>query len=266
MPFATHLDGQIEYLVEGSGPPLLLLHGVGGDASQWFENGYVGALSDRFTVIAANSRGYGNSTPVTELEHLPYRLYRDDFVAVMDDYGADQFSVFGYSRGGVLAMAIAMEYPERVTAVIAGASNFGRSAEYQQHRIARANRARRRPIYHPRRLAGIVKRRLRPPPPSSSRWAPVLRKHGIPSWEGWDRYIKPVADLDRAAERITMPALLFQGDMDSTFDVAETAALADRLSHGQLEVIVGADHGVNRRPDIVLPLITPFLLDHAASS
>lgn len=263
MPFATHGHGQIEYFVEGSGPPVLLLHGAGNDARQWYNNGYIDALAPHFTLVAANSRGYGNSTAVTKLEHLPYRLYRDDFIAVMDDYGADQFAIFGYSRGGILALAIAMEQPERVTAVIAGAANLGRSAPYQRSGITTANRARSRPIYHPRRLAGIVKRRLRPPPPSSSRWAPVLREHGIPPWEGWDRYIKPVADMDRAEERITMPVLLFQGDLDTTFDVAETAALAARLSRGQLEVIAGADHGLNHHPELVLPLITPFLLEHA---
>lgn len=264
MPFATHLDAQIEYFVEGEGPPLLLLHGVGGDASQWFTNGYVAGLQDRFTLIAPNSRGYGKSTPVTKLEHLPYRLYRDDFIAVMDHYGADRFAVFGYSRGGVLAMAIAMEQPDRVAAVIAGASNLGRSVEYRESGIARANRSRSRPIYHPRRLAGIVKRRLRPPPPSSSRWAPVMKAHGIPKWEGWDRYIKPLADLERAETTLTMPTLLFQGDQDPTFELSETVALAERLRRGQIEIVPGANHGLNRRSDLVLPLITPFLLQHAA--
>ena len=44
-----------------------------------------------------------------------------------------------------------------------------------------------------------------------------MRAHGIPSWEGFDRYIKPIADIDRAVERMTMPTLLFQGDQDEAF-------------------------------------------------
>ncbi len=263
MPFATHLDGQIEYFVEGTGPHLLILHGVGNDGRQWWNNGYVQALSPHFTVVVANSRGYGNSTPVTKLEHLPYRLYRDDFLAVMDDIGADRFAVFGYSRGGVLALALATEYPERVTALVAGAANLSRSRRYQQA-AAGAARARTRPIYHPRRLAGIVKRRLRPPPPPASRWAPVLKEHGIPQSEGWTRYIQPVADPDRAEACLTMPALLFQGDRDGAFDLADTIALAERLKQGRMEVVVGADHSLNRQSERVLPLITPFLLEHAA--
>lgn len=264
MPFATHLDGQIEYFVEGEGPHLLLLHGVGNDGRQWWTNGYVEALSPHFTLVAPNSRGYGNSTPVTKLEHLPYQLYRDDFLAVMDDVGAERFAVLGYSRGGVLAMTLAMEYPERVTALIAGAANLSRSRSYQRSASDPTEPPRVRPIYHPRRLAGIVKRRLRPPPPSSSRWTPVLKQHGIPSYEGWDRYIKPLADPERAEERLTMPTLLFQGDNDRAFDLAETIRLAERLRHGQMEVVVDADHGLNRQPERVLPLIKPFLLQHAA--
>lgn len=61
-----------------------------------------------------------------------------------------------------------------------------------------------------------------------------------------------------------MPALLFQGDRDRAFDLADTIALADRLKQGRMEVVVGADHSLNRQPERVLPLITPFLLEHAA--
>lgn len=180
MPFATHLDGQIEYFVEGVGPHLLILHGVGNDGRQWWNNDYVQALSPHFTVVVANSRGYGNSTPVTTLEHLPYQLYRDDFLAVMDDVGADRFAVFGYSRGGVLALALATEYPQRVTALVAGAANLSRSRRYRQS-AAGAARARTRPIYHPRRLAGIVKRRLPPHHRPSPTGLPCSRSTASPS-------------------------------------------------------------------------------------
>lgn len=265
MPFASHLDGQIEYFVEGSGPPLLLLHGVANDAQgMWFQRGYVDALSPHFTLIAVNSRGYGNSTPVTTVEHLHYRLYRDDFLAVLDDLGLEQAAVMGYSRGGVLAMFLAMEYPERVSALAIGAANLHEESGRRGFGTATPWRDP-RPKLHPRRVAGAIRRRirqrLRPTPPSDpmSRWTPILREHGITFPEAWERFIRPLADSERAVERLTMPALFFQGDLDTQFDVNETRALVERLAQGELVVVPGATHDLISRPERVLPIVTPFL-------
>jgi 3-oxoadipate enol-lactonase len=266
MPFATHLDGQIEYFVEGSGPPLVLLHGVANTAAMWTTIGYMDTLRQHFTTIAINSRGYGNSTPVTKREHLPYTLYRDDFLAVLDDAGVDQATVMGYSRGGVLAMAVAMEHPERVSALVVGGANLSpeRSA------MPWVRQAQRPPIYNPRRIAGGIRFRLRrllgrqQPAPvgigSVSRWAPVLRELGIPHSEAWKLFIGPVADIDRAVQRLTMPALFFQGELDALFPVEQTRMLVDRLPDAELAVIPGVGHDLIGKSELVLPVIEPFLL------
>jgi len=264
VPFATHLDGRIEYFVRGSGPPLMLVGGVGDTADLWEDHGYVDALSPHFTTIAVNPRGYGGSSPITELEHLPYALYRDDLHAVIDDFGAEQVAVMGYSRGGILSTALATEYPGRVSALVVGGANLGRSLTYREDAVAQAARTGGRPWYHPRRVAGRIRRRLQPGRyASASRWRPVLEQHGIPMHEAWDRYIRPVADIDRAVERLSMPVLFFQGDQDLTFDLGETRALVERLQDGHLEVIANANHEVIHEPERVLSVVTPFLLQSA---
>lgn len=116
MPFVTHLDGEIEYFVRGSGPPLMLVAGVGDTAEMWDDHGYVDAFSPHFTTIAVNPRGYGGSSPIAELKHLAYALYRDELHAVIDDIGSERGTVMGSSRGWILSTALATEYPERVSA------------------------------------------------------------------------------------------------------------------------------------------------------
>ena len=264
MPFATHLDGKIEYFVEGNGPPLMLVAGVGDTAELWTDHGYVAALSPHFTTIAVNPRGYGGSSPITELEHLPYQLYRDDLHAVIDDVGSEQVSVMGYSRGGILSTALAAEYPERVSALVVGGANLSRSLNHRTDNVARAAQAAGRPWFHPRRIAGRVRRKLQPGRyASASRWRPVLRKYGIPQHEAWERYIRPIADVDRAVERLTMPALFFQGEQDRTFDLEETRTFVERLEQGELEVVADANHELIHEPERVLPFVAPFLLKHA---
>jgi pimeloyl-ACP methyl ester carboxylesterase len=256
MPFATHLDGQIEYFVEGDGPPLLLVHGTGGGARGWYNRGYVGALSQHFSTIAPNSRGYGDSSPVSKLEHLSWALYRDELLAVLDDLGVAQAAVFGYSRGGRLAATLAMEYPERVSALVIGGANLQPNSAFPFRQS--------RPRLHPRRLAGVLKRHTRRQFRGRSGpdtiWRAVLDEHGMSQEEAERIHIDPLLDIERAVKQMTMPALFFQGERDAMFAVDDTARLVDRLDQAELEVIPGAGHEVFQHLDLVLPVVEPFLL------
>jgi pimeloyl-ACP methyl ester carboxylesterase len=276
MPFVNVPDGRIEYFVEGSGPPLLLIHGVGNDArSCWYDRGYIDVLSQHFTTVAASARGYGQSSPVTKIEHMPYALYRDDFLAVMDDFGADEFSLLGYSRGGVLGMMLAMEHPERVSTLVAGGANLEMESYYR--RISRP--ADQRPRTHPRRIAGAIKRRLvarlRPPIDSNpeggrsrsgSPWRPLLPELGMTMYDAWARWIDPLCDTERAIERLTMPTLLWQGEQDALFSADVSRAMVARMDNAELQLIPGIGHDVIGRADLVLPVVEPFLLKHAGLS
>ena len=93
-----------------------------------------------------------------------------------------------------------------------------------------------------------------------SRWQPVLQREGISYREAWDRFIRPVSDIDRVTERLTMPTLFFQGDQDAMFDVGETVSLVSRLQQAELEVIPGGTHDLVSQSGQVLPAIMPFLL------
>jgi len=260
MPFATHLDGQIEYFVEGDGPPLLLIHGTASDArGMWFDRGYVSALSQNFTTIAVNGRGYGGSSGVTKLEHLSWALYRDELLAVLDQLGVSQAAAFGYSRGGRLAAILAMEYPERISALVMGGANLQPNSAFPFRRLSDS----RSPL-HPRRLAGVLKRRILRQSRSQSGpdtiWGPVLKEYGMSQQEAERIHIDPFLDIERAVHQITMPTLLFQGERDAMFALEDSARLVDRLDRAELTVIPGAGHDVIRRPDLVLPVVEPFLL------
>ena len=50
MPFASNRGQRIHYTVDGSGPLVVLQHGLLMDAASWRESGFVGALADRFCV------------------------------------------------------------------------------------------------------------------------------------------------------------------------------------------------------------------------
>jgi haloacetate dehalogenase len=99
----------------GSGPPLLLLHGHPQTHAMW--HAVAPRLANEFTVVAADLRGYGESSkPPTAPDHEPYskRAMARDQVAVMEALGFEQFNVCGHDRGGRCAYRLALDHSERV--------------------------------------------------------------------------------------------------------------------------------------------------------
>lgn len=101
--------------VGGSGPPLLLLHGFPQTHVIWHK--IAPALAERFTVVAADLRGYGDSgKPPSNVTHMPHskRAMAQDQVEVMRELGFRRFCVAGHDRGGRVAHRMALDHPERV--------------------------------------------------------------------------------------------------------------------------------------------------------
>jgi haloacetate dehalogenase len=99
----------------GSGPPLLLLHGHPQTHMMWYK--IAPRLAQDFTVVAADLRGYGDSSkPPTTPDHAPYskRAMARDQVALMRHLGFERFLVAGHDRGARCAYRLALDHPERV--------------------------------------------------------------------------------------------------------------------------------------------------------
>src|SRR3712207_1133242 len=102
----------------GSGPPVLLLHGHPQTHVMWHR--IAPHLAERFTVVCADLRGYGDSgKPPTDAEHRPYskRAMAQDQVEVMQALGFERFAVVGHDRGGRCAYRMALDHPESISGV-----------------------------------------------------------------------------------------------------------------------------------------------------
>jgi haloacetate dehalogenase len=108
--------GSVHARVGGSGPPLLLLHGYPETHLMW--HSVAPGLAERFTVVAADLPGYGDSflPPVSE-DHSSHskRALASDLVAAMAALGHSAFAVAGHDRGGRVAYRMALDHPETVT-------------------------------------------------------------------------------------------------------------------------------------------------------
>ena len=107
--------GGIAWREAGQGPPVLLIHGVGLNADAWEPQ--IVILSARRRVIAIDMPGHGNS------DLLPDGAGLGDFVAAIagfiDALGLSPIPVIGHSMGALIALGLALDYPDKVAAVVA---------------------------------------------------------------------------------------------------------------------------------------------------
>jgi pimeloyl-ACP methyl ester carboxylesterase len=100
----------------GSGPPVLLLHGIPETHLMWHQ--VAPRLAEHYTVVATDLRGWGDSgKPPSTADHEPYsmRAIARDQVAVMRSLGHERFRLVGHDRGARCAYRLALDEPDAVT-------------------------------------------------------------------------------------------------------------------------------------------------------
>ncbi len=250
--FVKANDLAFRVLHQGSGEPLVLLHGFTGSAESWLP--IFDDLSGAHHVHAIDLIGHGKSAAPEDRSRYAYDSALDDLAAVLDELGIERAAWLGYSLGGRLALGMTIAHPRRVSALILESATAGiRDESERVKRLgsdeALANRIEEHgieafvaeweslPMWSSQRSltpevrASHREQRLANPPVGLANSLHGMGQGAQPSL--WDRL-----------GEIRVPTLLIAGALDTKF-----AGLAGQMHHGipdaELELVPGAGHAVH---------------------
>lgn len=120
---------------QGSGIPLMLLHGISSGAASWHKQMELAG----FRVLAWDMPGYGES-PMLAVERANAGDYADALAAMLDRAGVWQAVLVGHSLGALVASAFAAKFPERVIHLVLAdaAQGYGNAAPAQREQVWRS--------------------------------------------------------------------------------------------------------------------------------
>jgi pimeloyl-ACP methyl ester carboxylesterase len=105
---------KVHYLVQGKGEPVVLIHGLYSSADiNWQKPGIMAALAKDHQVIALDMPGHGASDKPEKDEAYGQQM-ADDVVLLLDHLKVKKAHVVGYSMGGIVALKVIADHPERV--------------------------------------------------------------------------------------------------------------------------------------------------------
>lgn len=230
----------------GEGDLLVLMHGIGGNRTNWTEQAE--AFADRFHVVAWDARGYGLSDDYAG--PLDFNAFSRDLAGVLDHFGAEQAHICGLSMGGRIAQDFYLHYPERVKTLILVAtfSGFKRLDPAERQRFLDL---RLKPLVEdgkePKDIAPIVARTLIGPEASEAQFRRLVGSMEALHKESYIKTIQATTTYEKALEleSIDVPTLLIFAENDSLTPPAVGRAMAERIRDAAYVEIPRSGHLIN---------------------
>lgn len=247
---------QVHAVVSGrtDGPAVVLVHPIGTSMAVW--DPQLTSLEGSFRVIRFDARGHGAS----DVPSGPYEMadFGRDLVALLDRLGVERANLAGQSLGGMTALWVAENAPDRVDSVVAFCVT-ARTASPDAW-LARAARVRTDGVGAIRDLV-------------LERWGYVGHRRDLAEWivaqllttsdEGYAATCDAIADMDLEADlrSIRAPTLVVAGADDPAAPPAAAQAIAAAIPGGQAHTVAGSAHLLNReQPRAATRLITEHVL------
>jgi pimeloyl-ACP methyl ester carboxylesterase len=251
---------EMAYDVEGTGQPVVLLHGYPFNRSMWREQR--AALSANYRVITPDLRGMGETEATSE--PAPMIEMARDVAALLDHLQIDRAAVGGLSMGGYVALAFVRRFPLRVRSLVL--ADTRPQADTDEARQAREEQARRILEDGMSAIADDFLKKVLAPETFEERPDAVARVREMilsTKPEGAAAALRGMAersDQTHFLPNILAPTLILVGSQDKLTPPADAELLHREIRGSRLEIIEGAAHVSNiERPAEFNHALTAFL-------
>ena len=264
MPKQRVGDIDIYYEVHGDGPQtLVMVRGLGSNLCAWYEQTPV--LARHFRTVVFDNRGAGRS----DKPDAPYsmRQMAADTAGLMDALAIDRAALLGISMGGMIAQEFALNYPERLSALILGCTNFGGPTVVQADpEIISAVMAGANPTPAQRRLqlrASFSDASIQGRPEFLARDEEIRKLYPIPPF-ALMRQMQAITGHDTGARlgAIKTPTMVMAGRDDLLVPPANSKMLVEKIPGAILKELPGGRQFFTEFPELFNPLVIDFVRSH----
>jgi pimeloyl-ACP methyl ester carboxylesterase len=264
---------EIGYRGGGSGPVLVLIHGMAGSSATW--DPVLPQLVERYTVVAPDLPGHGDSDkPRGDYSLGAHAAAIRDLLTTL---GHDRATIVGQSFGGGVAMQLAYQHPERCERLVLVASGgLGQEVALLLRALTLPGAEHLLPIAcngtvrdAGTAVTGWLDRiGLRPVPVVAEMWRSFASLSDGPTREAFQHTLRSVVDLhgqrvnatDRLYLAADVPTLIVWGDRDPIIPIAHAHLAHDVIPGSRLEVFEGAGHYPHcEQPDRFVEVLVDFL-------
>jgi pimeloyl-ACP methyl ester carboxylesterase len=235
----------LAYYVDGGGPPVLCIMGLGGRGTDW-NPAFVGAMAPRFEMIRFDNRGTGGSDRPEE----PYSLevMADEAVGILDAVGRGRAHVVGVSMGGMIAQLVALRQPRCVDKLVLLSTTPGAAQTTPPSPAAMA--ALMPDMRKPREEIVRAAMQAVTAPGFADAHPEVIRDivgtalNAVTPQFVFARQMAAIMASDRYADlpKITAPTVVIHGDADPLVPYANGEMLAGRIPGARLVTLHGCGH------------------------
>jgi pimeloyl-ACP methyl ester carboxylesterase len=241
MTYAPVNGLQLYYEIRGTGRPLVLLHG-GLMTIDLNWGPLLEPLAASRQVIAVELQGHGHTADTDRA--MTVEAFSGDIVALLDHLGIAEADLFGFSLGGLVAYALALDSPSRVGKLIVASADAHRPPGRESVQLDDDRMPTPADFQAMRDAYDVVA-----PDPAHFDECAAKTSTMVHEFAGWTDELRS----------LRAPTLLIFGDRDFS-PLVDVVELLELLPNAQLAVLPGTTHvEVTRRPGEVLALITPFL-------
>ena len=245
----------------GSGPLVVFLHGIGGNATNWDRQ--LAVLASEYTAVAWDMRGYGRSEDYAGPLLLDDLC--DDLASVLDHFESSKAHIAGLSMGGMIAQEFYRRSPNRVSTLLLANTNVGFGAAFTNQQKTEFVQLRRQPLLEGKKprdlLPSMLEVLLGPNPPSSAIENISASILGLRK-ESYIKAIEAIVDFDSSdiTTDIAVPVLLVSSTCDRVIPLDFMELMNDSLPDSELFVFQQVGHLTNlERPEEFNELMLDFL-------